>query len=124
MVGLRVLFPVLATLVSFSFFPARHYKGIHLETIKMPPGFKIAVFADHVPNARSVALGPNGTLFVGTRKAGKVYAILDCDRDNRADDVLTLAEGLNMPNGVAFQDGALLVSDDRAGAIYRISYEG
>jgi len=57
-----------------------------------------------------MALSPHGTLFVGTRTAGNVYAIVDRNQDNTADEVITLARGLNMPNGVAFRDGALYVA--------------
>ncbi|NIO16441.1 MAG: sorbosone dehydrogenase family protein [Deltaproteobacteria bacterium] len=81
-----------------------------LEKISLPPGFAIELFATGVPNARSMTLGEKGTLFVGTRKAGKVYAIRDLDGDGRADEVLTLASGLNMPNGVAFREGSLFVA--------------
>ncbi|MDH3257914.1 MAG: sorbosone dehydrogenase family protein [Deltaproteobacteria bacterium] len=83
---------------------------ISLEKIVLPPGFAITIFARNVPGARSMALGEKGTLFVGTRKAGKVYAISDTDGDNRADEVVTIASGLNMPNGVAFRKGALYVA--------------
>lgn len=79
--------------------------------ISLPPGFRIAVYAEEVPGARSMALGPRGTLFVGTRGAGKVYAVVDRDGDRKADEVLTLAQGLNMPNGVAFHDNALYVAE-------------
>ncbi len=82
-----------------------------LEKIKLPPGFEISVYAYPVPNARSMALSPKGILFVGTRTEGKVYAVIDRDRDNKADEVITLARGLNMPNGVAFRDGALYVAE-------------
>lgn len=82
-----------------------------LHTIKLPPGFTISVYANNVPNARSMALGPRGTLFVGTRTEGKVYAIIDRNQDYTADEVVTLARGLNMPNGVAFRDGALYVAE-------------
>ena len=58
-----------------------------------------------------MTLSPNGTLFVGTRKEGKVYALLDRNHANVADEVITLAHGLNMPNGVAFHDGALYVAE-------------
>jgi glucose/arabinose dehydrogenase len=58
-----------------------------------------------------MALGEKGTLFVGTRKAGKVYAIVDRNLDNKADEIFTLARGLNMPNGVAFRDGSLYVAE-------------
>lgn len=80
-----------------------------LDKIRLPPGFEISVFADNVPGAREMALGANGTLFVGSMRAGKVYAITV--RDNRAIDTLTIASGLNLPVGVAFRDGALYVSD-------------
>ena len=158
-----------------------------LERINLPEGFSIHVYASGLENPRSMVLSPNGTLFVGSRitpreiaqgappDAGQVYAVLDRDGDQRADDVITLTQGLNAPNGVAFRvgwveepcldvvvsqdpvdlghverhpgyevladdwlgadnigwgrpvavvvmpDGALLVSDDRMGVIYRIS---
>ncbi len=82
-----------------------------LQRISLPPGFQIEVYAARVPNARSLALGKNGTVFVGTRRAGKVYAVIDHDNDQRADEVVTLAEGLRMPNGVAFRQGALYVAE-------------
>lgn len=79
--------------------------------ISLPPGFKIGVYASDIPNARSMVLSPNGTLFVGTRTAGSVYAVLDHDQDYRADEVITLMRGLNMPNGVAVRDGSLYVAE-------------
>jgi glucose/arabinose dehydrogenase len=82
-----------------------------LDTIKLPPGFAIDVFASGVDNARSLALGDKGTVFVGTRTAGKVYAVVDANGDNKADRVVTLASGWNMPNGVAYRDGALYVAE-------------
>jgi glucose/arabinose dehydrogenase len=85
-------------------------QGISLEKIELPPGFEIAVYARDVPRARSMALGANGTLFVGTRDH-QVYAIVDRDGDQRADRVLTIATGLRVPNGVAVRDGALYVSE-------------
>jgi glucose/arabinose dehydrogenase len=79
--------------------------------ISLPPGFKIGYYAQNVPNARSMALSPEGTLFVGTRQAGNLYAVVDRDQDYRADEVLTLGRGMNAPNGVAFRDGALYVAE-------------
>lgn len=94
----------------FAFHQVSFGDEISLEKIVLPPGFAINIFARNVPGARSMALGEKGTLFVGTRKAGKVYAISDTDGDNRADEVITIASGLNMPNGVAFRKGALYVA--------------
>lgn len=86
-------------------------QGLQLDKIKLPEGFRIDVYADNVDDARSMALSPNGTLFVGSRSAGKVYAVLDKDGDNRAEEVVTIASGLNQPNGVAFIDGDLYVAE-------------
>lgn len=82
-----------------------------LEKITLPPGFKIELYASDVPGARSLALGPGGTLFVGTRQEGRVYALVDENKDAKADKLFTLARGLNMPNGVAYRDGALYVAE-------------
>ncbi len=60
-------------------------KGLALDRIKLPAGFEISIYASNVPNARSMTLSPNGTLFVGTRSAGNVYAIVDRDKDQKAD---------------------------------------
>ncbi|MGE3151344.1 MAG: sorbosone dehydrogenase family protein [Nitrospiraceae bacterium] len=84
--------------------------ALPLDKIKLPPGFAITVYADHVPNARGMALGRNGTLFVGSRDKGEVYAVVDKDGDQRAETVLTIAGDLRMPVGVAYRNGSLYVS--------------
>jgi glucose/arabinose dehydrogenase len=85
--------------------------GLPLDKIKLPPGFHIQVWAEGVKNARSLCLSPSGTLFVGTRDVGNVYALKDTNGDNIADQRYTLATGLNMPNGVAFKNGSLYVAE-------------
>ena len=84
--------------------------SLPLEQIKLPPGFSISLYATDVPNARGMVRGANGTLFVGSKQDGRLYAIVDDDGDHRADHVYTIAHGLHMPVGVAFKDGALYVS--------------
>lgn len=84
---------------------------MQLDKIKLPKGFKIEVYAPDVPNARSMVWGDKGTLFVGTRKEGKVYAVVDTDKNNKADKVYTIASDLHMPNGVAFRNGSLYVAE-------------
>jgi glucose/arabinose dehydrogenase len=92
-------------------FAAGRSADLPLELVKMPPGFRIDIYATDIPNARSMVMSQDGILFVGTRKAGKVYAVLDRNADFRADEVVTLAKGLNMPNGVAFRNGSLYVAE-------------
>jgi len=85
--------------------------GARLAAISLPPGFAIALYADSVPDARSLTLGARGTVFVGTRGEGAVYALVDRDGDQRADSVYVVARDLNSPNGVAFRNGALYVAE-------------
>jgi glucose/arabinose dehydrogenase len=85
--------------------------SLPLEEIVLPPGFEIEGYVDDVPDARQMAMGDRGTLFVGTRKAGRVYAVRDTDGDGRPDRVEVIAEGLFMPSGVAFKGGALYVAE-------------
>src|SRR5690242_9778149 len=87
---------------------AKAQSNLPLNTISLPTGFKIAVYASNVPGARSMALGSNGTLFVGTRQVGKLYAITG---DKQANQVRVIASGLNQPNGVAFRDGSLYIAE-------------
>src|SRR5690606_8306276 len=81
-----------------------------LANVRLPPGFKLEVYTDQVPNARSMALGQTGTLFVGTR-TGNVYAVKGDPTKGVAESVQVLASKLNMPNGVAFREGALYVAE-------------
>lgn len=85
--------------------------GIHLDKIKLPDGFKISLYSDKVPGARSMTLGPRGLLFVGTRGEGKVYALVPAADGRRAERVMTVAKGLNSPNGVAFRQSSLYVAE-------------
>ena len=84
---------------------------VDLELIELPDGFEIQVYAEGVDNARQMALGDKGTLFVGSRKAGKLHAVVDDDGDYRADRVLRIEDDLELPSGVVFRDGALYVGD-------------
>ena len=82
-----------------------------LDHLTLPPGFSISVYADKIENARSLALGDQGTVFVGTRLLNHVYALVDADGDFRADEVHLIGSNLVSPNGVAFYDGDLYVAE-------------
>jgi glucose/arabinose dehydrogenase len=113
--------PLLASALLLSIALAPQTTGkLPLGQIKLPPGFAMEVYADAVPNARQMALGDKGTLFVGSQRAGRVHAVVDRDGDKKVDQVYTIASGLAQPSGLAFRDGALYV-----GAISRIlRYDG
>jgi len=78
--------------------------------LQVPPGFVITTYAE-VPGARSLTLGEEGTVFVGTRGGGRVYAVRDEDGDGTGERVVVIAEGLESPNGVAMRDGDLYVAE-------------
>lgn len=82
---------------------------LDLEAIELPDGFEIEVWAADVPGARSMVRSPEGTVFVGTRGEGMVYALVDEGAERRR---ITLAEGLQLPNGVDFRDGDLYVAEN------------
>lgn len=81
----------------------------NLSKLKMPPGFKVEVYAD-VPGARQLALGTNGNVYVGTRDK-YVYAVVDKNKDHKADQVVTILDDLNVGNGVAMYKGNLYVAE-------------
>jgi glucose/arabinose dehydrogenase len=83
-----------------------------VDGVKLPAGFQIEVWQDNLPLAREMALGPKGTLFVGTMRFGNpskdVYAIRTVNGKRTVSKLLT---GLNNPNGVAVRDGNLYVAE-------------
>jgi glucose/arabinose dehydrogenase len=78
-----------------------------VDDIQLPAGFKIEEYAS-VPSARSLALGDNGTVFVSTRRARIVYAVV---ADGEGTQTIELLDGLNSPNGIAFHEGDLYVAE-------------
>jgi glucose/arabinose dehydrogenase len=77
-----------------------------LDKIKLPAGFKAELYSSGHPGARTMVMGNKGTLFMGTRVIGRVYAITNKDGKREAK---VLIQGLTQPNGLAFKDGALYV---------------
>ncbi len=84
-----------------------------LATLRAPAGFKVELYATGLFNARSLARGDNGTIFVTTRnhKQGIVWAVADTDGDHKADKTWTVVQGLDVPNGAAFHKGTLYIAE-------------
>lgn len=106
---------VLAALLSVACFAAGFARplgaqSLPVDRIKLPPGFVISIFASGLPGARSMAVAGNDLVFVGTRnQGGRVYALRHAG--GKAVRTITVASGLNVPNGVALKDGALYVGE-------------
>ena len=79
-----------------------------VDKLKVPAGFKVEVWAEGIPEARSLALGDKGTVFVSNRNLKNVYAITE---QGGKREVKKMLKGLNAPNGVAFNKGTLYVAE-------------
>lgn len=85
--------------------------ALPIDKITLPAGFEISTYAANVPNARQMTLGDKGTLFVGSRKAGKVHALIDSNNDDQADVMFEVASDLFLPSGITFHQGDLYVAE-------------
>jgi len=109
MLLIRVLF--FSLLAVNSSFAAQKSHNAVLKQLQLPAGFKISIYADNVPNARTLALSDSGVVYVGTRQQGDVYAVADTTGDGAADKRYVIATNLYMPNGVAYKDMNLYVAE-------------
>jgi glucose/arabinose dehydrogenase len=89
----------------------------NLHKLNLPEGFHIDVYAE-VEGARQMALGQStGTVFVGTR-GNNVFAVVDKNKDRKADKVVKILDDLKVGNGVAVHQGNLYVAEQNRIAIY------
>ena len=102
--------PILAVLVA-AIAAAQTPSRLPVDTITLPPGFHLDVFASGVTSARELALGAKGTVFVGAMHGPNVWALVDANGDHTADRVIKIGHDLDTPSGVAFHNGALYVAD-------------
>ncbi len=80
---------------------------IPVAQLRVPEGFQVELWAHGLPGARVMVRGPNGTIFVGTRTIGRVYAVHDT---GAAREVSVFMQGLTQPAGLAVRDGALWIA--------------
>jgi glucose/arabinose dehydrogenase len=83
-------------------------KDLPVSKLKVPAGFKVEVWAEGMPGARTMAQGDKGTVFVGTRQLKDVYAVTDKGGKREAK---VLLKGLDSPNGLVFNKGTLYVAE-------------
>jgi len=80
--------------------------------ITVTKGFGLSLYASDLGDIKQMALGDNGTLFVGSQKSGTLYALVDNDQDGQVDKRYVLAKGLESPDALAFYKGDLYVSEE------------
>src|SRR5258706_13167006 len=86
----------------------RPAKDLPVDKLKLPAGFKVEVWADGIPEARSMALGDKGTVFVSNRNAKSVYAVTDKGGKREVKEIL---KDQDSPNGIVFHKGTLFVAE-------------
>jgi len=105
---LAALFALAVTMLAAG--PGHAQTSLPLHTIKLPPGFKIEVFA-RVPGARSLVVMEDWGVVLTSTRGPNIHAAIDTDRDGRADKVVTVKSGLKLANGIAWKDGFLYVAE-------------
>jgi glucose/arabinose dehydrogenase len=88
---------------------------VDLADISLPPGFVITEYAD-VENARSLAAGADGVVFVSNRQGDSVFALVPQGDRARA---VKIDDDLETPNGIAFHEGDLYVAEVERVLVYR-----
>ncbi|HEX9728470.1 MAG TPA: PQQ-dependent sugar dehydrogenase [Gemmatimonadales bacterium] len=78
----------------------------------LPAGFAIDVFAERLPSARFMAVGPDSSVFVSLTSQGRVVRLVDGDGDGRAEGMTTVLEHLRNPHGLAFRGDTLYVAEE------------
>ena len=82
-------------------------EDIPLNALQVPPGFQVELYAHGMPGARMMTRGDKGTIFIGTRIIGRVYALYE--RDGKRQSKI-IADKMVQPNGVLFHNGSLYVA--------------
>ncbi|HEX4636122.1 MAG TPA: PQQ-dependent sugar dehydrogenase [Rhizomicrobium sp.] len=89
---------------------------------QVPQGFEISLFASHLQHPRSLAVAPDGDVYVVGEGPGIVFRLRDSDGDGKADEVREFAKGFKTPHGIALQDGQIYIGDTNA--VWRAPYQG
>src|SRR3989442_1713557 len=82
------------------------------DALRVPPGFKISVFAANLPDVRFMTLGPGNAIYASQPGSGLIVKLTDTNHDGVADSVVTIASGLKGPFGIAFRGDTMYVAEE------------
>ena len=89
---------------------------------QVPPGFAISLFASGLHHPRSLAVAPDGDVYVVLEGPGEILRLRDTDGDGKAEQAKIFASGFKTPHGIALRDGQITIGDTRA--VWRATYQG
>ena len=82
------------------------------DVLRLPPGFKISVFADKLQGVRFLALGPGNVVYASQPGPGVVVKLPDANHDGVAESPEVVADGLKGPFGIAFRGDTMYVAEE------------
>jgi len=82
------------------------------DALRVPPGFKIAVFAGNLQGVRYLTLGPGNAVYASQPGSGLIVKLTDANHDGVADSAVTIASGLRGPFGIAFRGDTMYVAEE------------
>ena len=92
--------------------------------LRVPAGFAVQVWADGLDSPRWLALAPDGSVLLAASRGNTILRLRDADGDGVAEERGTFAtagaNGLDLPMGMAFADGAFFVGN--TGDVRRYPY--
>ena len=106
---MKKFFLITAIFLSFKAF------SLAPDSLQVPDGFAIKVFAKDIDAPRQMAQGDRGFIFVGSRKASELIVIKDFDNNGVSDYKRVVANSLNQPSGVSFHEGDIYFSEIEIG---------
>lgn len=98
------------------------FKPEYLSRLKLPPGFKVSVFADKLGNPRMLQMRDDGAVYVTRPEQKDVLLLLDPNSNDRADEKKTIASGLNVVHGITIHDGKLYLCGEKE--LYESNLDG
>jgi len=81
---------------------------------QVPPGFAISLFASGLKHPRSLAVAPEGDIFVVEEGPGVILRLRDTDGDGKADQSQEFSAGFDRPHGIVLRDGQIYIADVNA----------
>lgn len=94
-----------------SFSPRRvPFSAAHLDRLRVPPGFRVTVFAQGIPNARIMAVGADGTVYVTQPQRDQITALQDRDGDGRAETQRVAVSRISYPHGVTLHQNRMYIA--------------
>src|SRR5688572_28220192 len=95
-----------------------------IEQLKVPPGFKVSVFALKLGQPRVMAVGEGGVVYITRRNPGDVVGMWDLDADGTAERVEPVVQNLPLVHGIAVREGKMYIATVREVYVADVKKDG